>query len=59
MAVVLGVSMLGYRFVHPVGTVLGLFGIKISALMQPVLTRFWRQYKQSDFYLNRKQKGRG
>lgn len=35
MAVVLAVSMMYYQWVHPVGTVLGLFGIKITALFYP------------------------
>lgn len=35
MTVVLVVSMTGYRYIHPVGTVFGLFGVKISALIQP------------------------
>ncbi|MFG6394098.1 MAG: ATP synthase subunit I [Lachnospiraceae bacterium] len=37
MAVVLAVSMAGYKYVHPVGTVLGMFGMKISAYLQPVV----------------------
>lgn len=35
MALVLAVSMAGYKYIHPVGTILGLFGMKISAYMQP------------------------
>ncbi|MCI9077793.1 MAG: DUF2076 domain-containing protein [Lachnospiraceae bacterium] len=37
MAVVLAVSMAGYKYIHPAGTVLGLFGMKISAYLQPVV----------------------
>ncbi len=37
MALVLAVSMAGYKYIHPVGTVLGLFGMKISAYMQPLV----------------------
>jgi len=37
MAFVLAVSMAGYKFIHPAGTVLGLFGMKISAYLQPVV----------------------
>jgi len=33
MAFVLAVSMAGYKFIHPAGTVLGLIGMKISAFM--------------------------
>lgn len=38
MAVVLAISMTQYRYFHPVGTVLGIFGMKMSAFMQPL----WR-----------------
>lgn len=37
MAVVLAVSMTGHKYIHPAGTVLGLFGMKISAYLQPVV----------------------
>lgn len=37
MAVVLVISMTQYQYIHPVGTVLGIFGVKISALMQPLM----------------------
>lgn len=37
MAVALALSMLGSRYVHPVGMVLGLFGAKVTALLNPVL----------------------
>ena len=35
MAVVLAVSMTQYRYIHPIGMVLGIFGLKVCALMQP------------------------
>lgn len=35
MAVVLAVSMTQYRYIHPIGTVLGIFGLKICAFLQP------------------------
>jgi hypothetical protein len=37
MAVVLAVSMTLYRYIHPVGTVCGIFGLKISAFLQPAV----------------------
>ena len=37
MAVVLAVSMAGYRYIHPIGTTLGIFGMKISAFIQPMV----------------------
>lgn len=39
MAVVLTLAMTQYRYLHPVGTVLGIFGMKISVLMQPLLQK--------------------
>ena len=39
MAALLAVSMMAYKYIHPVGTVLGLFGIKISAYLQPLVHR--------------------
>lgn len=39
MAVVLAVSMTWYRYIHPVGMVFGIFGVKICALMQPWVHR--------------------
>lgn len=35
MAAVLMISMIWYRYVHPIGVVLGLMGIKITAYIQP------------------------
>lgn len=40
MAAVLMVSMIEYRYVHPIGVVLGLMGVKITAYIQPYLHRF-------------------
>ncbi len=37
MALVVSASMIGYRYVHPLGTILGIFGIKVSAYLQPVV----------------------
>ena len=37
MALVVAVSMAGYKYVHPLGTILGLFGMKISAYLQPTV----------------------
>lgn len=40
MAVVLTISMFLSQYLHPVGTVLGLFGVKITALINPKLHAF-------------------
>lgn len=45
MAVVLAVTMTQYRYVHPIGTVLGMFGMKISAFMQPKLHKLMTAHK--------------
>lgn len=45
MAVVLAVSMVGYRKIHPVGTVFGIFGVKVCALMQPLVHKLCRKGK--------------
>lgn len=37
MALIVAISMSGYKYVHPLGTILGLFGIKISAYLQPMV----------------------
>lgn len=37
MALIVAISMAGYKYVHPLGTILGLFGIKISAYLQPMV----------------------
>lgn len=46
MAVVLAVTMTQYRYVHPIGTVLGMFGMKISAFMQPKIHRIMMAHKK-------------
>ncbi len=35
MAAVIAVSMTAYRYIHPVGAVFGIYGMKISAYLQP------------------------
>lgn len=45
MAVVLAVTMTQYRYVHPIGTVLGMFGMKLSAFMQPTVHRLMMTHK--------------
>lgn len=46
MAVVLAVSMYFYRYIHPVGTVLGIFGLKIGAFMQPGIHQWHSRRKK-------------
>ena len=45
MGIILAVSMTQYQYIHPIGTVLGMFGMKISAFMQPKLHRFMITHK--------------
>ena len=40
MAVVIVISMTAYRYIHPVGTVFGIYGMKISAYLQPMVHKF-------------------
>lgn len=40
MGLVLAVSLLKPQFIHPLGTVLGLFGIKIGAFLRPTVHRY-------------------
>lgn len=40
MAAVIVVSMTAYRYIHPVGTVFGIYGMKISAYLQPTVHKF-------------------
>lgn len=40
MAAVLMVSMLWYQYIHPIGVVLGLMGVKITAYIQPYVHKF-------------------
>ena len=47
MAVVLAVAMTQYRYIHPIGTVLGMFGMKISAFMQPKLHKLMTAHKET------------
>ena len=47
MVVVLALAMTQYRYIHPVGTVLGMFGMKISAFMQPKIHRLMASHKGS------------
>lgn len=44
MAAALAVSMYFYQYAHPLGTVLTLFGIKLSAFAQPVVHRLYEKY---------------
>lgn len=37
MALIIAVSMIFYKYFHPVGAVIGIFGMKISAYMQPIV----------------------
>lgn len=37
MAVAIAVSMTAYRYIHPVGAVFGIYGVKISAYLQPIV----------------------
>lgn len=39
MAVCAGASVYLYRYIHPVGMILGLFGIKASAFLYPMVHR--------------------
>ncbi len=41
MAVVMVVSVFLYRYIHPIGVVLGIFGLKIAALLQPRIHRMF------------------
>lgn len=39
MAVCAGASVYLYRYIHPVGMILGLFGVKVSAFLYPAVHR--------------------
>ena len=41
MAVCAGVSVYLSQWIHPVGVILGLFGVKISALLYPTIHRIF------------------
>lgn len=45
MAVVMGVSMVLWQYIHPVGTVLGIFGMKIAAFLYPALHKKIKRVK--------------
>ena len=40
MAVILIVSMIWYGYVHPIGVVLGLMGVKMTAYIQPYVHKY-------------------
>lgn len=44
MVVVLAASMYFYHYIHPVGTVVGIFGLKIAAFMQPSIHKFRQEH---------------
>ena len=46
MGGLLAVSMLYPKYVHPVGVVLGLFGVKVTALLNPVLHRELQKFRK-------------
>ena len=46
MAVVLAVSMYFYEYVHPLGTILTLFGVKFSAFAQPTVHKLTEKHKK-------------
>ena len=46
MVAVLMVSMIWYSYVHPIGVVLGLMGVKMTAYMQPYVHRFIASVKR-------------
>lgn len=45
MALCMGLSMYLSRYVHPLGMILGLFGIKTGAFMQPAIHSFCEKRK--------------
>lgn len=40
MALVVGMSMVFYTYVHPIGVVLGIWGLKIAAWTQPMIHKY-------------------
>ncbi|MCH5269102.1 MAG: ATP synthase subunit I [Lachnospiraceae bacterium] len=46
MAVVLAVSMYFYQYAHPLGTILTLFGVKLSAFAQPTVHKFMEKHRK-------------
>lgn len=47
MGAVMAVSMLWWEYIHPVGVVLGLFGVKITALMNPLIHKAKHKLRSS------------
>ncbi len=46
MAAVIGVSMVFSVYIHPVGVVLGLFGVKATALCNPIIHKQMQRYRK-------------
>jgi len=46
MAAVIGLSMVVSAYVHPIGVVLGLFGIKVTALLNPVIHKLMQKLRK-------------
>lgn len=40
MALVVGLSMVFYMYIHPIGVVLGIWGLKIAAWIQPIVHKY-------------------
>lgn len=40
MALAVGLSMVFYDYIHPVGAVLGIWGLKVAAWIQPLLHKY-------------------
>lgn len=43
MALCAGASVYLYRYIHPVGVILGLFGVKISAFLYPSIHKIFEE----------------
>lgn len=43
MAVCAGASVYLYRYIHPVGMILGMFGIKVSAFLYPSIHKIYEE----------------
>lgn len=46
MAAVIGVSMAFSEYAHPVGVVLGMFGVKATALLNPVIHKQMQKFRK-------------
>ena len=46
MGLAVAVSMMFSKYIHPVGVVLGIFGVKITALLNPLLHTKLEKWKQ-------------